>query len=63
MGHYMGHEIAAHSITHNDDEEFWSQASVDDWAKEMAGSRLIIDKFANISDNNVQPDLMPYGKW
>ena len=46
--HYMGHEIAAHSITHNDDEEFWSEASVDDWAKEMAGSRLIIDKFASM---------------
>jgi hypothetical protein len=58
--HYMGHEIAAHSITHNDDEQFWSDASVDDWAKEMAGSRLIIDKFANISDNSVVGLRAPY---
>jgi len=58
--HYMGHEIAAHSITHNDDELFWTSASVDDWAKEMAGSRLIIDKFANITDNSVVGLRAPY---
>merc|ERR1712203_387034 len=58
--HYMGHEIAAHSITHNDDELFWTGASVDDWAKEMAGSRLIIDKFANITDNSVVGLRAPY---
>jgi len=58
--HYMGHEIAAHSITHNDDESFWSEATVDNWAKEMAGSRLIIDKFANITDNSVVGLRAPY---
>jgi len=58
--HYLGHEIAAHSITHNDDEQFWTQATVDDWAKEMAGSRLIIDKFANITDNSVVGLRAPY---
>jgi hypothetical protein len=59
-GHHMGHEIAAHSITHNGDESFWSHATVDDWAKEMAGSRLIIDKFANITDNSVVGLRAPY---
>jgi len=58
--HYLGHEIAAHSITHNDDEQFWTAATVDDWAKEMAGSRLIIDKFANITDNSVVGLRAPY---
>ena len=58
--HYLGHEIAAHSITHNDDELFWTGATVDDWAKEMAGSRLIIDKFANITDNSVVGLRAPY---
>eukprot|EP00095_Tigriopus_kingsejongensis_P010025 maker-scaffold1048_size67263-snap-gene-0.27 protein:Tk10025 transcript:maker-scaffold1048_size67263-snap-gene-0.27-mRNA-1 annotation:"AGAP011936-PA" len=56
----QGHEIAAHSITHNDDESFWTNAVVDDWAKEMAGSRLIIDKYANISDNSVVGLRAPY---
>ena len=32
-----GHEIAAHSITHNSNEKYWSEASVEQWAKEMAG--------------------------
>jgi len=27
--HSLGHEIAAHSITHNSDELFWSNASVE----------------------------------
>ena len=58
--HYLGHEIAAHSITHKDDEQFWSSASTDNWAKEMAGSRLIIDKFANITDNSVVGLRAPY---
>jgi len=58
--HRLGHEIAAHSITHKDDEGFWTEASVDDWAKEMAGSRLIIDKFANITDNSVVGLRAPY---
>merc|ERR1719245_2463089 len=58
--HRLGHEIAAHSITHNDDETFWTEASVDDWAKEMAGSRLIIEKFANITDGSVIGLRAPY---
>ncbi|CAB4061388.1 unnamed protein product [Lepeophtheirus salmonis] len=58
--HAAGHEIAAHSITHNEDEDFWTDATTDDWAKEMAGSRLIIDKFANISDNSVVGLRAPY---
>jgi len=58
--HRLGHEIAAHSITHKDNETFWSEASVEEWAKEMAGSRLIIDKFANITDNSVVGLRAPY---
>ncbi len=58
--HSLGHEIAAHSITHNDDKTFWTDATVDDWAKEMAGSRLIIDKYANITDNSVVGLRAPY---
>merc|ERR1711910_263824 len=42
------------------DENFWSDAAVEDWAREMAGSRLIIDKFASISDNSVVGLRAPY---
>jgi len=58
--HRMGHEIAAHSITHKDDESYWTDASTDDWAREMSGTRLIIDKFANITDNSVVGLRAPY---
>ena len=58
--HRLGHEIAAHSITHNDDESFWSEAGVNEWAKEMAGSRLIIEKFSPIKDNSVVGLRAPY---
>merc|ERR1719232_845145 len=58
--HRLGHEIATHSITHNDNETFWSTASVDDWAKEMAGGRLITEKFANITDNSIVGLRAPY---
>ncbi|CAG2053972.1 unnamed protein product [Timema podura] len=55
-----GHETASHLTTHNDDEQFWSNATVDDWAKEMAGTRIIVEKFANISDNSVVGVRAPY---
>jgi len=58
--HRLGHEIAAHSITHNDDEKFWTNANVEEWAREMSGSRLIIEKFGNISDNSVVGLRAPY---
>lgn len=45
---------------HNDDERFWSDATVDDWAKEMAGMRIIAEKFANLTDNSVVGVRAPY---
>uniref|UniRef100_T1IYW5 Chitin-binding type-2 domain-containing protein n=1 Tax=Strigamia maritima TaxID=126957 RepID=T1IYW5_STRMM len=58
--HRRGHEIAVHSITHRNDEKFWTEATVDDWVQEMAGGRLIIEKFANISDGSVIGVRAPY---
>ena len=51
--HRRGHEIAAHSVTHKDDPDYWTKGTADTWAREMSGVRLIIDKFANITDNSV----------
>ncbi|CAG0904840.1 unnamed protein product, partial [Cyprideis torosa] len=51
--HRKGHEIAVFSITSNPDENYWTEGSYDDWLAEMAGARLIIEKFANISDNSI----------
>lgn len=48
-----GHEIAVHSITHNSKEKYWSNGTSVRWAKEMAGARIISERFANITDHSV----------
>ncbi|XP_071519200.1 chitin deacetylase 1-like isoform X2 [Panulirus ornatus] len=58
--HRLGHEIAVHSISHNDSESFWTNASEDEWAQEMAGARVIAETFANITDNSVIGVRAPY---
>lgn len=52
--------IKLYCLSHNDDERFWSNATVDDWGKEMAGMRVIIEKFANVTDNSVVGVRAPY---
>ena len=37
--HRRGHEVGVFSITNNDNNNYWSQGSYDDWLGEMAGSR------------------------
>ena len=36
-----------------DDPSYWTDGSYDDWLAEMAGARLIVERFANISDGTV----------
>ncbi|KAB7498765.1 hypothetical protein Anas_06332 [Armadillidium nasatum] len=56
----QGHEIAVHSISHNDSESFWTEATKEEWAREMAGNREIIKNFANISDQVIYGVRAPY---
>ena len=51
--HRKGHEIGVFSVTNKDDPNYWSEGSYDDWLAEMAGARLIIERFAGISDGSV----------
>ena len=60
--HRRGNEIGVFSITHKDDPNYWTKGSYDDWLSEMAGCRLIIEKFANITDNSVIGVRAPYLK-
>ncbi len=41
------------SISSNSDESYWLDGTYDDWLAEMAGARLIIERFANITDGSV----------
>ncbi|XP_063236650.1 chitin deacetylase 1 isoform X1 [Bacillus rossius redtenbacheri] len=58
--HRRGHEIGVFSLTHKDDPNYWSQGSYDDWLAEMAGGRLIIERFANITDGSIIGMRAPY---
>ena len=58
--HRRGHEIGVFSITNNDHQGYWSKGSYDDWLAEMAGARLIVETFANITDNSVIGIRAPY---
>ncbi|KAH1004525.1 hypothetical protein HUJ05_005324 [Dendroctonus ponderosae] len=58
--HRKGHEIAVFSLTHKEDPNYWSQGSYDDWLAEMAGARLIIERFANLSDGSIIGVRAPY---
>jgi len=58
--HRLGHEIAVFSITRKDDPKYWSEGTYDDWLAEMAGDRLIIERFSNISDGSVISVRAPF---
>lgn len=48
-----GHEIASHSITHNNEEDYWTDGSKEQWIEEAAGSREIIETFGRIPVGSV----------
>jgi len=58
--HRKGHEIGVFSVTRRDDAQYWTEGSYDDWLAEMAGARLIIERFANITDGSVIGVRAPY---
>merc|ERR1712055_526442 len=58
--HRKGHEIGVFSITNNEDTKYWTEGSYDNWLGEMAGARLIVEKFANITDGTVVGVRAPY---
>jgi len=58
--HRKGHEIGVFSITNKDSPRYWSQGSYDDWLGEMAGARLITERFANITDSTIIGVRAPY---
>jgi hypothetical protein len=36
-----------------DDPNYWTEGNYDDWLSEMAGGRLILERFANITDGSI----------
>jgi len=58
--HRKGHEIGVFSITNAENPKYWTEGDYDTWLAEMAGSRLIIERFANITDGTVVGVRAPY---
>ena len=58
--HRRGHEIGVFSITNDENPKYWTEGSYDNWLAEMAGDRLIIERFANITDGTVVGVRAPY---
>ncbi|XP_057374878.1 chitin deacetylase 1-like [Daphnia carinata] len=58
--HRRGHEIASFSVTSKDSTKYWTDGTYDDWLAEMAGNRLIIERFANITDGSIIGVRAPY---
>jgi len=58
--HRKGHEVAVFSVTTKDDPNYWTQGGYDDWLSEMAGARLILERFSNITDSTIIGVRAPY---
>ncbi|TRY71989.1 hypothetical protein TCAL_03956 [Tigriopus californicus] len=58
--HRRGHEVGVFSITNKEDPQYWTEGTYDDWLAEMAGARLIVERFANITDGSVIGIRAPY---
>ncbi|KAG8226867.1 hypothetical protein J437_LFUL006576 [Ladona fulva] len=58
--HRRGHEIGVFSLTHRDEPKYWTDGSYEDWLAEMAGARLVVERFANITDGSVVGVRAPY---
>ncbi|KFM73579.1 hypothetical protein X975_04617, partial [Stegodyphus mimosarum] len=58
----QGHEIAMQTISNRQPEEFWPQASYNDWVEEVIGMRDILHNFANVSDGDLLGMRAPFMK-
>ncbi|XP_026299909.1 uncharacterized protein LOC725391 isoform X3 [Apis mellifera] len=57
----IGHEIAAHSVTHRGPEEWWSSnATIEDWFDEMVGLANIINKYAAVRLEDIKGLRAPF---
>ena len=48
-----------HSISHDNEEEFWSNGTVETWALEMGGQRDMLAAWANIAKDEIYGSRSP----
>jgi len=57
---HLGHEMAAHSITHRQDQDYWKHLDTAGWEDEMVGVRKMIGQFASIPPCQVSGNRAPF---
>merc|ERR1711970_1206389 len=60
--HRRGHEIAVGSITNNNDKNYWSDLTAEEYEAEFDGARLITERFANISQGEILGMRVPQAR-
>jgi hypothetical protein len=55
----QGHEIASHSITHDNEEDYWTYGTKELWSQEMKGSKDIIESFGGVPKGEVYGSRSP----
>ena len=58
--HKQGHEVAVFSVSHKPDHKYWTEGRYNVWLEEMAGARLMVEKFANLSLTSVLGMRAPF---
>jgi len=51
--HRRGHELAAHSVTHEVEEDYWSNGTEAAWLQEMGGMADMLERWANVPAEEV----------
>jgi len=57
---HLGHEMAAHSVSHRNNQTYWEHMSAEEWRDEMVGVRKMIGQFANIPPCEVKGMRAPF---
>lgn len=55
-----GHEIASHSITHRTNQDFWLANNEENWDKELADMRTMIEYYAGIPQSAIKGTRAPF---
>jgi len=51
--HRRGHEMAVHSITHDNEESYWDAGNESVWSAEMGGARDMLTRWGNVPADDI----------
>eukprot|EP00092_Neocalanus_flemingeri_P026399 GFUD01028616.1.p1 GENE.GFUD01028616.1~~GFUD01028616.1.p1 ORF type:complete len:611 (-),score=134.31 GFUD01028616.1:98-1930(-) len=57
--HRRGHEMASHSITHDNEEKYWDNGTRENWEAEIGGARDLLVRWGNIPPEDIYGSRAP----